>query len=540
MSEVIKKAERVKDGFRNFRDRAFREKQVKAIEAFWGENKGKRFHVYQMFAGSGKTLLSMTLAGMMPGKVACLCSTKQLQDQMMKDFPEAGYIKGRGNYQCVANGGDCVECLHSSDSPCEMRSECEYQIAKEEMKRKKIHVMNYHYFLNLMNYDPKWVMDIGGGYDLVVCDEADVLEQILTEFIAVEIGKEYGKRIGVEVPYRVSSKAKDVENIWRDWAEKAGRIVWGFYKGEFAREMDKKGIVEGTKDWMRSEKKIKGVMQGLGFLKENVTKEWLFEDKDGRYSFKPLWMNERMFENVMGKFGKRFLFMSGSLPSKQAYCRLIGLGEDDCFYAKTGSNVPVENRLIYIDYKGSMGGKKQGETLPSVVKRIEELLDIYEGKKGIVHTVSFKLMEVIYEQLGKDYQHRIVLHKPGMDKDALIKGFKSGGRDKVLFSPSCTRGVDLPDDYCRFVVMPKAPFGYLGDKLISSRFYSGQWGQKWYSEMAAQDLIQGTARGLRHEGDWCDCWLLDEDFKRVFVRGLVPDWMMDGKRYGREFKGVRK
>lgn len=495
-------------------------------------------HLYMMgdftvTHNSGKSITGMLLSVMQNGKAAYMCSTKQLQDQLKKDFPEAGYIKGRNNYRCIEHGDFADECVHSRENPCPSRLPCEYQKAKRELKGKQIQVMNYHFGINIMNHDPMWFDMVKGGdkrYDLVVCDEADVLEQILTEYVSVEVGKDVVRKFGFKPPERVTGKARNAEEYWKQWAKECGDAIERYLECDIYREMQRQGVKEGTKKWKKTEDRYLRLLGKFRFLHENVDKYWIFEDdKKGKYSFKPMWMNERMFEQIMGRFAKRWVFMSGSLPSRETFCRLIGLNIDDSFYAETASSVPVENRKIYCDYQGSMGGKTKEETLPKVVKRIEELMDEHKGQKGLIHSVSFKLSDEICEMLGKGYRERLIIHKQGENKDGVIEEFKKSKSDFVLISPSVSRGCDFPDDYCRFNIMPKCPFLYLGDKLTSSRLYSGKFGEKWYVEQAVQEMLQASGRGVRHDKDWCDTYLLDSDFRRVFRKELVPAWVYEAK-----------
>jgi len=517
-------------GFQGLDGKTPREKQLKAVDLFT-RNTDKKNIVYQMPTGSGKSVLGVTL-GLLTGKTAYLCSSIQLQDQLHEEFSNVGKIKGRRNYVCMEHGGDCSECLHTADMPCCSRYECEYQKAKRVLFKKDIQVMNYDFFLtmgNLTDEFDKQLKNSKGSYDLIVCDEADVLEEKLTGFVTIDISKSVLTELGLTKPSRVSNQAKDIEGIWKKWAEETLESVDTFIDTEMSIVLLNKGLVEDTKEWISHAKRYTGLLWKLDFLAKNVNKSWLFEDKQDRYEFKPLWMSRNLFQQIMGRLGKKFVFMSGSLPSKEVFCGLIGIDKDDTAYAKTSSDVPVENRPIYCMYKGSMGKKNQGESLPKVVRSIEEIFDKHPDEKGIVHTVSFKLQSDIYNSLGKGYRKRCFLHEQGSNKVERLEMFKSSNKSLVFFSPSSSRGVDLPDDLCRFIVIPKVPYGYLGDKLIQSRFYSGQFGKQWYSELAVQEMIQMMGRGIRSVRDYASVYVLDTDARRMMNSKNFPKWMMEGK-----------
>jgi Rad3-related DNA helicase len=127
---------------------------------------------------------------------------------------------------------------------------------------------------------------------------------------------------------------------------------------------------------------------------------------------------------------------------------------------------------------------------------------------------------------------RLVTHN-SYNKDDVLKQFIES-KDKVFVSPSSTRGVDLPDDLCRFNIIPKAPFQSLRDKLVKSRVYgSGGFGKFWYRAICAQDIVQASGRGVRHKNDHCTTYILDKQAEKLIVdnQGLFPRYWMDAVNY---------
>ncbi len=110
-----------------------------------------------------------------------------------------------------------------------------------------------------------------------------------------------------------------------------------------------------------------------------------------------------------------------------------------------------------------------------------------------------------------------------------LEGFKADERSLVLISPSMDRGVDLPEDLCRFVVLLKVPYPYLGDIQISRRLYSAKDGPLWYAIQTIRTIVQATGRGVRSEDDYCISYILDEQFGRLYreYTGMFPRWWRD-------------
>jgi Rad3-related DNA helicase len=103
----------------------------------------------------------------------------------------------------------------------------------------------------------------------------------------------------------------------------------------------------------------------------------------------------------------------------------------------------------------------------------------------------------------------------------------SEGRDAVLVAPSMARGVDLPDDLCRCVIVLVVPKPYFGDARVRARLRAMD-GQRWSAVQQIRELCQMTGRGVRHPEDRCDAYILDEEFGRLwrspYARRLFPAW----------------
>ena len=90
------------------------------------------------------------------------------------------------------------------------------------------------------------------------------------------------------------------------------------------------------------------------------------------------------------------------------------------------------------------------------------------------------------------------------------------------------RGVDLPRDDCRWIVIIKVPYPDLGDKQISARLYSSRRsGQRWYNAMTCRRICQMTGRGMRSVDDHCESYVLDSCFEHFYNQNklmFAPWW----------------
>ncbi len=103
----------------------------------------------------------------------------------------------------------------------------------------------------------------------------------------------------------------------------------------------------------------------------------------------------------------------------------------------------------------------------------------------------------------------------------------------VFVSPSSVRGLDLPDDECRSIIIAKAFFQSLADKLVSARVYGSGLGGYWYRAICAQDIIQASGRGVRHKEDHYVTYLLDRQIEKLVVdnQTLFPRYWMEAVDY---------
>lgn len=112
------------------------------------------------------------------------------------------------------------------------------------------------------------------------------------------------------------------------------------------------------------------------------------------------------------------------------------------------------------------------------------------------------------------------------EREQILNDFTaSSGAGRVLVAPSMQRGVDLSDDLCRCLIVLVVPKPYYGDARVRVRMASKN-GQRWYQVQQVRELCQMTGRGVRHEHDHCDTYVLDSEFGPLWRRGrdLFPDW----------------
>jgi Rad3-related DNA helicase len=167
--------------------------------------------------------------------------------------------------------------------------------------------------------------------------------------------------------------------------------------------------------------------------------------------------------------------------------------------------------------------------LPKLIKAIKQIVDDYTDVKGIIHAVSYKLANSIMEGVASP---RLITHNSS-DRQEVIDRFMSSSDPLILVSPSLERGISLEDELCRVIIICKAPYLYLGDKIVSARLYSGKIGQSWYTATMLLTILQMAGRGVRSKDDFADTYILDQKAKEAITLnpGFLPTWWLDALEF---------
>jgi ATP-dependent DNA helicase DinG len=189
------------------------------------------------------------------------------------------------------------------------------------------------------------------------------------------------------------------------------------------------------------------------------------------------------------------------------------------------STFPPSLRPIYLHPIAPMSRKNESTSIPKITEAITTILNTRPGRI-LIHTVSYDLTRYLATHLP--VTRSLYSYTSSADKPRAIDLYLHDP-DGVLLAPSLDRGIDLPEDNCRHIIVPKIPFPNLGDKQISARLHS-TGGSLWYAVTTIRTLVQMTGRGMRSETDQCNSYILDTAFiNNIWDRSkhLLPVWWKD-------------
>lgn len=527
----------------------FRPHQVRAIrEIVEYFEAGYRWVMLDAPTGAGKTVIGEAVRQILSRQSLYLCTTKTLQAQFVHDFPYAALIKGRSNYPTLDHperfeserAGErlsCADCLRtaewaddapfcdecppwSDESPgsrvihcphCHPSKECPYVVAKRIALNSPLTVANTAYLINEANFVGQfgWDKDIGYRFPFWVIDEADTLESLLMSFVELGIRPRTMKRLRLSPPEKVT-----VPESWIEWCEenapKIRDVASSIVDPDRAKEADDLYSLAHRADMVRK------------FLVAEPD-NWVLDGyKEGGMSLRPVTVSGHAHE-FLWRHGHRFLLMSATLISDEQVAADLGI--DEWATVRVDSQFPIERRPIVAQPRANMTSKTKEDEWPKMAAQVRQVIEAHRGERVLVHTVSYELAEYLHSALSDLWG--VMTYRTGRERERVLEQFRVT-EGAVLFAPSLDRGVDLPDDEVRVIVIAKIPFPYLGDKQVSKRFYgTGVLGRTWYATQTVRSLVQMTGRGMRHRDDWCVSYILDAQFTTNVWRNnrsLIPQW----------------
>lgn len=548
-----------------------RSKQLDALTEINNHFKnGKRVVVLEMPTGGGKSPICLTAARAvkaMGGNTSFLTIQRQLQDQYTRDFPapQVEVLKGRSNYSCTHPDSDLVgndkekscanapctklkkgilpECVsvmdETDESPVKRATQleltpieqlCPYWHQLQKCHDASITLFNFSSFL--------FQQRIGrfGKRDLMLIDEAHNIESQIMGFVSVELTEWALSVINVKIDREITSKDQLLE-----WLRENGVMDKIRKAGERPDKSDSESFDEDL------DKAEADAIREMGSKLENFLafvekSEWLYEtveynDRRGEPAKKivarPLYGKD-FVEPLLFSKADRVLVMSATILDVKLWAKNLGLNLEEVGLVSVACDFPVENRPIHLEYCGNCGSKwftaeanPKDPTQPKFIRKIKQILARHKGQRGIIHSQSFQLSKVIFQEIDDP---RLQFQDHFHDKETLLSAHASIS-DSVIVSPGMKEGFDLRDDLARFAIIAKVPYPSLGDKVIKWR---ADMDQTFYNWLTSLSLVQSVGRGVRSKTDWCYTYIIDSGFNGFFSRSetLLPIWFKESlKKY---------
>ena len=162
-------------------------------------------------------------------------------------------------------------------------------------------------------------------------------------------------------------------------------------------------------------------------------------------------------------------------------------------------------------YKMSM--KYKDESLIHIKEMIYKICHKFNNNKGVIQTGNYAIAKYIVNNAPSDIKSRFLYYNGSKEKtDVIIKHQMSS--NTILIGPTLNEGIDLPGDLCRFIIITKMPYPSLMDRLVDAKIKLFPY---WYNSTTSNAIIQGIGRGNRYIDDWCETYILDACFLKLYT-----------------------
>lgn len=501
----------------------WRPKQLEAINQILESD--KRFQILCAPTGFGKSLVYMAAAHMAAKRTCVLTSTKGLQDQLQRDFDAiSADIRGQTNYRCpIASTLNLPIYTSVADAPCKGGMECRlkddnrcdyyrlYRIAQSS----PIVVTNYACWL----YDSirKSKLDEKKKFNILILDEAHDAPEQVAGFLGTELSRKDCLLLGIDWP----DPTKINFNQWKAWA------------AEWWAKLDGRSRDDSIDHDRRAKcRKMARKMYTIASMSQE--EDWVIDPKASHKGgesnpllvrFDPLWVSPYC-ESVLFREVERVVLVSATVRTKTA--QLLGVSPQECQLVEYPSNFPVERRpvihvsTVQMNFRTEQDDWKVSQWLNQIDRIIEKRLD----RKGIIHTVSFKRAQLIYE--NSRHSSKMLIHD-SQSARLVIERFKKSSEPCVLISPSVSTGYDFPYQECQYQIITKLPFPSTQDKITKARM---ERDKDWGNYIAMQQLVQSVGRGMRAKDDQCETFVVDDNIEWFLPRNrkFAPKWFLDSVR----------
>ena len=567
----------------------------------------KRHLVVQAGTGTGKTLAYLVPALTSGSSVVIATATKALQDQLAsKDLPflaehlgidfDWAILKGRSNYVCLQRlremgnpdqgqleldsmavvtkaeikkladwagtsaTGDAAELdwtptdtawrsvsVGSDECPgaerCPLGEPCFAEKARRRAQAANVVVVNTHlYGLNVASDNA-----ILPDHDVVVFDEAHVLEDIMSDTVGVEISP--GRFVALSATIRrilddpeITGSVAEIGETLRDALSPhvgdrlttplpdsiqeplaAARLTLGNANDELV-------AIETNNEDAKQRKLRAQTMTGRSIQQLDIAIEgregyvaFVSGSRDSpRLEMAPLDVGPTMDEGVWKR--RTAILTSATIPSSLA--SRVGITPDAVDVADVGSPFDYEsNSMLYCAIH--LPNPNAPEFRAKANDELEALINAAGGRTLALFT-SYRAMDEAAEEM-RTRLSMPVLTQRDMPKTALVKAFADDEATCLFATAGLFQGVDVPGGTLSLVVIDRIPFPRPDDPLLSAR--RDQLGRTAFSEIdiprASMMLAQAAGRLIRSATDTGVVAVMDPrlgkaNYRWDIVRALPP------------------
>ena len=535
----------------------FRPGQLDAIEHIINNTLSDTKHtVLEAPTGSGKSMVALVAAYMLwkvyRYKSYILVSDLSLFDQYANDIKKLndkcfGYVKGKENYVCQANGCKVSQAtcsLQNISARSMMRGDddfscahfCQYVKEYNKAVNSPITLMTYQLYFIQRNYVEDGLFR-GKNLnfpkrDLVICDEAHKICDICQAHFAPRISIERPHWMSTidsythQMPYenvRIDILGKielskdndelfDAMNEYAAYVDSYCSANIGIRRTlahkQHLTKRDKAALAAGN---MARQEHCKLEDMSM-FIKEIGSTECLVKTTLGNDITINFVYDNLMLKKYFHAKSNCELLMSATIGDFNEYAKLTGLDEHLMETIQMPSTFDFSKSPIYVSQNNKMSAYEKDMSLKVIAKQVIDICQKHQNERGIIQTGSYDNSIKLRQALPSSILERCVSYDSNVEKKIALDAYMSK-LNGILIGPTLIEGLNFPDNMCRFQICIKVPYAYLGSEYVKKKM---KLIDGWYEYDVLNKIHQGIGRGVRHKDDWCETYILDGCIMNLF------------------------
>ena len=248
----------------------------------------------------------------------------------------------------------------------------------------------------------------------------------------------------------------------------------------------------------------------LSFIKEYGSTEYVAKTNDGNEITLNFIFDDAMLKKYFHSRSKNEMLMSATIGDFNEYAKLAGLDKKNTKAISMTSTFDFTKSPIFFTNENKMSYDEKDASILKIAKQVEDICNAHSDMRGIIQTGSYANVDALMQNVSRNVSDRCLIYKGSKDKKDALERFLAYGNNQhdnhILVGPTLIEGLNFPDDLCRFQICIKVPYAFLGSEYVKKRM---EYVDGWYEYDVLNKLCQGIGRGVRHEKDWCETYILD-------------------------------
>ena len=506
--------------------------------------------------GVGKSLIGVTIARKF-GSSFIVTASKNLQNQYVNDFNFLKSVKGKSNFPChqtmtdkrvddpifaVRQGMTCEKgkCVtkkitngKTETNTCRFKptiqeveeddnitpETCKYYLQKYRGLVHDHSLWNYASFFQVVKFNKK-IFAKHLDRNVAVFDEAHTIEEQIVQFIGYDIKQRQVEDANIAIDRYDLDNTDEILSIITEISKHYSERIRDIEETADPQTHPEYGILSRLQSNYEAaaQAKIDITADKENFIANKP--EMDINNKLKTLSIKPIDISGYLEEFLIAENN---VFMSATID-KASFCENMGLDRDDVAIIDTPkSPFSVESRAVEISRIRHLNYQSTYEDEKAVIKAIDDIMDTYSDKRGLILTSSIARCYKILNELSPHNKQRVrICHSTnpnGKTQGEIINEHKNDP-DGVLLSSSLWEGIDLKDDLSRFQIIAKVPYPNYAEnrtRIKMRRFPS------WYQSRTLTKMLQGMGRSVRNDEDWAKTYILDGAVDKLLrMRNMIP------------------